>query len=72
MRYEDKEGGRPKETEKERHCGTEKKERETWMDKKKLPGETEKHIVKKREKETRERQKRETERAVNSEFGRNE
>lgn len=46
MRYEDKEGGRPKETEKERHGGTEKKERETWMDKKKLPGETEKHIVK--------------------------
>lgn len=55
MRYEDKEGGRPKETEKERHGG---KDGKTYR--------------KKREKETRERQKRETERAVNSEFGRNE
>lgn len=77
MRYEDKEGGRPKETGKENE-----KKRKTWWyreegegeldEKKKLPVETEKHIVKKREKETRERQKRETERAVKSEFGRNE
>lgn len=71
MRYEDKEGGRPKETEKERHGGTEKKERENWM-KKKTAGRDGKTYRKKREKETRERQKRETERAVNSEFGRNE
>lgn len=51
MRYEDKEGGRPKETEKENE-----KKRKTWWyreegegeldEKKKLPVETEKHIVK--------------------------
>lgn len=76
MRYEDKEGGRPKETEKENE-----KKRKTWwyreegdgeLDEKKTAGRDGKTYRKKREKETRERQKRETERAVKSEFGRNE
>lgn len=65
------EGGRPEETEKERLCETEKKERETGGGTK-SPGETEKEILIKLEKEARKRQKRRTENAEKSETGRNE
>lgn len=64
------EGGRPEETEKE--IVGDRKEGEGDWGGAKSPGETEKEILIKLEKEARKRQKRKTENAEKSEAGRNE